>query len=181
MPQLDKHFFVVHRQVVAYQGQKLTERPKQVKKKIDMKSFFIFIGGFVAGILATFLFAYLTSVADKPNDGPFGLTMFPKQGECLTTTSKNKSYEIEVFQVLAPNAALATIKYYSDEKLYGGKTYRNYDISNDVVVLLLNHDNKTYYDDQKINISNKCARQMGTYQYKTKNEFKKTVPALVIE
>jgi len=146
-----------------------------------MKSFLIFIGGFLAGILATLLFAYLTSVADKPNDGLLGLSMFPKEGECITTTSKNKSCEVEVFQVIAPNVALATIKYYSDEKLYGGKTYRDYDIRNDVVVLLLNHDNKTYYDDQKIDISNKCARQVGTYQYKTKNEFEKTVPAVVIE
>jgi hypothetical protein len=146
-----------------------------------MKSFLIFISGFVAGILATFLFAYLTSVADKPNEGLHGLKMFPKKGECLTTTSKNKSHEIEVFQVITPNAALATIKYYSDEKLYGGKTYRNYDISNDVVVLLVNYDDKTYYDDQKIDISNKCARQIGTYQYKTKNEFEKTVPAVVLE
>ena len=146
-----------------------------------MKSFLIFLGGFVAGILATLLFAYLTSVADKPNDGLLGLSMFPKPGECITTTSKNKSCEVEVFQVIAPNAALATIKYYSDEKLYGGKTYRDYDIGNDVVVLLINHDDKTYYDAQKIDISNKCARQMGTYQYKTKNEFEKTVPAVVKE
>lgn len=146
-----------------------------------MKSFLIFIGGFVAGILATFLFAYVTSVANKPNDGLLGLTMFHKQGECITTNSKNKSCEIDVLQVIAPNAALATIKYYSDEKLYGGKTYRNYDIRNDVVVLLMNDDGKTYYDDQKIDISKKCARQMGTYEYKTRNEFEKTVPAVVIE
>jgi hypothetical protein len=146
-----------------------------------MKSFLIFIFGFVAGILATFLFAYFTSVADKPNDGLIGLKMFPKQGECLTTTSKNKSCEIQVFQVIAPNSALATITYYSDEKRYDGKTYRNYDIENHVVVLLINHDDKTYYDDQKIDITNKCVRQIGTYQYKTKSEFEKTVPAVVIE
>ena len=115
------------------------------------------------------------------------MTVFPdlhylkKKGDCLTTTSKNKSCEIEIIQVLAPNAALGNKKYYSDEKLYGGKTYRNYDIFNDVVVLLINYDNKTYYDDQKIDISNKCARQIGTYQYTTKSEFEKTVPAIVIE
>jgi hypothetical protein len=146
-----------------------------------MKSTFIFIGGFVAGILATLLFAYVTTVSDKPNDGLIGLSKFPKQGECITTNSENKSSELEVFQVLAPNTALARIKYYSDERLYSGKTYRNYDLGNDVVVLLLNNDNKTYYDDQRIDISKKCARQVGTYQYKTKNDFEKTVPAVVIE
>lgn len=146
-----------------------------------MKNFLIFIGGFVAGILATIFTLYVISVRNKPNDGLLGLTLFPNKGECLTTTSKNKSCEIDIFQVIAPNAALANIKYYKDEKLYGGETYRNYDIRNDVVVLLINHDDKTYYDDQKIDISKKCARQIGTYQYKTKNEFEKNVPAVVIE
>jgi len=146
-----------------------------------MKKFLIFIGGFVAGILATIFALYVYSIANKPNDGLLGLTIFEEKGECITTTSKNKSSEIDIFQVIAPNAALATIKYYSDEKLYSGKTYRNYDIGNDVVVMLINYDDKTYYDDQKIDISNKCARQIGTYQYETKSKFGKTVPAVVIE
>lgn len=146
-----------------------------------MKKFLIFIGGFVAGILATIFALYMYSIANKPNDGLLGLTIFEEKGECITTTSKNKSSEIDIFQVIAPNAALATIKYYSDEKLYGGKTYRNYDIGNSVVVLLINYDDKTYYDDQKIDISNKCARQIGTYQYETKSKFGKTVPVVVIE
>ncbi|MEO7046176.1 MAG: hypothetical protein ABI091_12775 [Ferruginibacter sp.] len=146
-----------------------------------MKKFLIFIGGFVAGILATIFALYVYSIANKPNDGLLGLTIFEVKGECITTTSKIKTSEIDIFQVLAPNAALATIKYYSDEKLYGGKTYRNYDIGNDVVVLLINYNDKTYYDDQKIDISKKCARQIGTYQYETKIKFGKTVPAVVIE
>lgn len=146
-----------------------------------MKNFLIFIGGFAAGILATFLFAYLKSNADKPNDGLPGLTLFPKQGECITTTSKNKSSEIEVFQVLAPNAALGNIKYYKDKKYYGGETYRDYDIGEDIVVLLINHEDKTYYDDQKFEVSNKCVRQVGTYQYSTRTKFEKSVPAVVIE
>lgn len=146
-----------------------------------MKKFLIFAGGFLAGILATLFTLYVIEIANKPNDGLLGLTIFPKKVDCITTTSKNKSCEIGVFQVIAPNAALANIKYYSDKKLYSGKIYRDYDLGNDVVVLLVNYDDKTYYDDQKIEISNKCARQIGTYQYKTKNEFEKTVPAVVIE
>lgn len=146
-----------------------------------MKKVLIFIGGFVTGILATIFALYVYSIANKPNDGLLGLTIFEEKGECIATTSKSKSSEIDIFQVIAPNAALATIKYYSDEKLYGGKIYRNYDIGNDVVVLLINYDGKTYYDDQKIDISNKCARQIGTYQYETKSKFGKTVPVVVIE
>jgi len=148
-----------------------------------MKKFLIFTSGFVAGILATILVAYFISLANKPNEnGLPGLTLFPEKGECITTTSKNKSCEIEVFQVLAPNAALGNIKFYSDEELYDNKTYRNYDILNNIVVLLINYDNKTYYDNQKTDISNKCARQIGTYQYTTKQDnFEKTVPVVVIE
>ena len=49
--------------------------------------------------------------------------------------------------------------------------------------MLVNYDSKTYYDEQKIKIpTNKCARQIGTYQYTTKKDnFEKTVPAVVIE
>lgn len=147
-----------------------------------MKKFLIFLGGFVAGILATILVAYFITLANKPiENGLLGLTLFSEKGECITTTSKNKSCEIEVFQVLAPNAALGSIKYYIDEELFEGKIYRDYDILNDVVVLLINYDNKTYYDNQKIDISNKCARQIGTYQYETKSKIEKTVPAVEIE
>lgn len=148
-----------------------------------MKNFLIFITGFVAGILATIFTTYLFTKANKPNDdGLLGLTVFEKKGECITTTSKNKSSEIEVFQVIAPDAALANIKYYTDKKMYGDEIYRDYDIGNDIVVLLINYDKKTYYDEQKINVSNNCLRQIGTYQYETRRDnFGKTVPVVVIE
>lgn len=128
-----------------------------------MKRFLIFIGGFVAGILATLFVLYLMGIANKPyDDGKLGLKVFPEKGECITT--KN---EIEVFQVLEPNMALA----------------RTGDILDGIVVLLINYDGKTYYDEQKIKIpKNKCARQIGTYQYTTREDkFEKTVPAVVIE
>ena len=133
-----------------------------------MKKFLIFIGGFVAGIIATILVAFLISVANKPNDGLLGLTIFPEKGECITTDG-----EIEVFQVIESNMALAkTVKY--------GKYGREY--SDEIVVLLIDYNGKTFYDEQKIKIpTNKCARQVGTYQYPTKNDFVKTVPAVVIE
>ncbi|MFT3948919.1 MAG: hypothetical protein QM763_18285 [Agriterribacter sp.] len=88
-----------------------------------MKKFLIFIGGFAAGILATIFVAYVIVVAKKPNDdGLSGLTIFKEKGECITTTSKNKSSEIDIFQVITPNAALANIKYYTDKKYYSGET-----------------------------------------------------------
>ena len=126
-----------------------------------MKQFLIFIGGFVAGILVTFLVLYLISGANQPKDSLYGLTVFPEKGECITTKSK-----IEVFQVLQPNMALAETGKYPDE----------------IMVLLINYDGKSYYDKQKIEIpANSCARQIGTYQYTTKIGIDKTVPAVIID
>jgi hypothetical protein len=125
-----------------------------------MKKILIFIVGFVAGILATILVAFLIIKANKPNDGLLGLTVFPEKGECITKD------EIEVFQVLEPNIALATTG----------------NILDGIVILLVNYDDKSYYDQQKIKIpENKCARQIGTYQYTSKKEIIKTVPVVVIE
>ena len=147
-----------------------------------MKRFLIFIGGFVAGVLATILVGYLLVIANKPiDDGLIGLTVFPEKGECVENTSKRKSTEIDIFQVVEPNMALGNIKNYTDKKMYGGDNYRDYDNGNDVVVLLINYDGKTYYDDQKIDATNKCIRQLGTYQYTAKIGIEKTVPAVAIE
>jgi len=128
-----------------------------------MKKFLIFIGGFVAGVVATILVAFLIYAANQPNDGLLGLTIFPEKGECITVKK-----EIEIFQVLEPNVALART---------GGI------LEDGIVVLLINYDGQSYYDEQKIKIpANKCARQIGTYQYTTrKDNFGKTVPAVVIE
>jgi hypothetical protein len=143
-----------------------------------MKKFLIFTGGFVAGIIATILVAFLINVANRPNDGFPGLTVFPEKGECISTEYEKTDYdigrglvttvvnEIEIFQVLAPNVALATTGDGLDR----------------ILVLLVNYDGESYYDQQKIKIpAGKCARQIGTYQYTTKNEMLKTVPAVIIE
>ena len=123
----------------------------------------MFISGFITGIVATILVAMLISTANQPNDGFPGLKKIKEKGECITTSG-----EIEVMQVLAPNAALAWT---------GGLFY-----SDRILVLLINYDDKSYYDEQKIKIpSDKCARQIGTYRYTAKNEMVKTVPAVVIE
>jgi hypothetical protein len=124
------------------------------------KSLFFF-GGFVAGILATILVAYLITIRNKPNDGMLGLNIFSKKGECITTKGK-----LEIFQVVAPNMALAEIGKFPDE----------------ILVLLIGYEGEAYYDKQKVGIpAKKCARQIGTYQYSTKMGYDKTVPAVVIE
>lgn len=135
---------------------KCIEKPKN----IIMKKALSFIGGFVTGIVATILVAAFIGAAIQADDGFPGLTLFPEKGDCITTSGA-----ITVFQVLAPDVALA--------------------LTGEVicpVVMLTNYDNKYYYDGQKIEIpSGKCARQIGTYRYTTKDERVKTVPAVVIE
>jgi hypothetical protein len=134
-----------------------------VKNKLKMKKALLFISGFVTGIVTTILVAVLINAANQPNDGFPGLTVFPEKGECISTYG-----ELEVMQVLAPNAALA----------WSG----NFSNSDRILVMLINYDDKTYYDEQKIKIpSGKCARQIGTYKYTARNEIVKTVPAVVIE
>lgn len=125
-----------------------------------MKKLLLFGSGFIAGIIATILVLTLI-VENQPNDGLIGLTIFPEKGDCITTKG-----EIEVFQVLQPNMALAHTAEFPDG----------------IVVLLIKYDGKSYYDDQKIKIpTGKCAKQIGTYQYTTRDDIMKTVPAVVVE
>lgn len=134
-----------------------------------MKKFLIFIGGFIVGILVTIFVSYIFTRANKPNDGDLlGLTFFEEKGECITKS------EIKIFQVVNQNTALAKTVEYGK---YGIREY-----SDEIVVLIIDFNGKTFYDDQKIKIpKDKCARQIGTYQYTTKSEFEKIVPAVVIE
>lgn len=147
-----------------------------------MNRILIFFGGIVTGVLATIFVGYFlvienTTTENRPDDdGLIGLTIFPDKGDCITTASKMESSDIEIFQVIEPNIALGNIKNFT----YVGKT-RYYDLGEEVAVLIINYDGKTYYDDQKIDLTNKCVRQIGTYQYTNTIGVEKTIPAVVIE
>lgn len=150
-----------------------------------MKKFLIFLAGVIVGIGLTVLYPYFNKAeSDNTNvneETLQGLTMFSEKGDCVKTTSRKKSAEIEINQVVKSNMALGTVQYYSDQKLYGGEFLRSYDYDNKVVVLLTNDEGKTYYDDQKIDVSNKCLRQIGTFEYTSRGFSEKTVPVVVIE
>jgi len=124
-----------------------------------------FLGGFVVGVITTILVLLIyaghkSDEALKSEDTLPGLTLFPTKGDCITKT------ELEIFQTIKPNMALARFGKYFDEPF----------------VLLVNYQGKSYYDQQKIQIpAKKCARQIGTYQYETKMGIQKTVPVVVIE
>ncbi|MDR1725424.1 MAG: hypothetical protein LBR28_03425 [Bacteroidales bacterium] len=115
-------------------------------------------------------------VVNKSNYDLRGLTLFSEKGECIKPSPTKKSFEIEIKRVLKPNMALGYIKGYNDKKHYDGEVYRDYDYTNEVEILLINNDGKTYYDNQKIDVSKKCCRQIGTYKYSSN-----TVPAVIIE
>jgi hypothetical protein len=126
-----------------------------------------FLGGFITGVAITILVLFLIYAANetgnetlKNDESLPGLLIFPKKGDCITR--KN----LEIFQTMKPNMALAQFGVFPDETL----------------VLLINYEGKSYYDKQKIQVSAKmCARQIGTYQYQTKMGIEKTVPVVIIE
>ncbi|MBR2142531.1 hypothetical protein [Anaerovibrio sp.] len=106
---------------------------------------------------------------DNNVDTP-GLTML-NEGEKGTVF---ETQGIKVMQTLNPKMALA----FTEEK---GK-YTNEIYYNGTCVLYIASDGERLYDDQIIKIpSGKKLIQVGTYEYPTKNNIIKTVPAVLIE
>lgn len=123
-----------------------------------MKKIWVFIVGVITGIVLTILFATVSYVSSTNSNS--GLNMFEEPGECLISRSS-----LKIFQVLEPTAALAMIK---DDFSSGA-------------YLLVNNEGKSYYDDQVIKLpTGKCFKQIGTYQYPTKDDRLKTVPVVQI-
>ena len=123
-----------------------------------MKKIWVFIFWIITGIVLTILFAAVSYVSSTSSNS--GLNMFEEPGECLISRSS-----LKIFQVLEPTAALAMIK---DDFSSGA-------------YLLVNNEGKSYYDDQVIKLpTGKCFKQIGTYQYPTKDDRLKTVPVVQI-
>lgn len=123
---------------------------------------------FIAGMVTMFIIMILLGVAiNSSNDNGYpGLTIFEEEGKCTGAR------QIQIMQTLEPNMALAH-----------AKTQPNaiYD-PNEILILLLGDEKTNYYDDQKINIpKGMCAKQVGTYQYESRELGKKTVPAVTIK
>lgn len=129
-----------------------------------LKNILIFVAGMVTMFILMVLFGLV--VNSSSNSGYPGLTIFEEEGKC--TGAK----QIKIMQTLEPNMALAH-----------AKTQPNaiYD-ENEILVLLLGDENASYYDDQKISIpKGMCAKQVGTYQYESRELGMKTVPAVTIK
>ena len=145
-----------------------------------MKNFLLVLGGFVAGVVLTTavafgIYFYKTSNTQANPENTTetetqseieGVTMFEEPGEIFDEKS------FEVFQVIAPDGALVRGK---------NKEYRGLNIYNGPVFLLVNSQEKYYYDDEIINVpTGKVVRQIGIYQYPTRDERYKTVPIVEI-
>ncbi len=101
-------------------------------------------------------------IVNKDEKKLSGITLFSKkkEGEVLAKG------ELRIFQVLKPNTALV----------------KSGTFPNEILMLLIGDDDDLYYDNQKINISKeKAAKQVGIYQYNTKNGELKTIPAIKIK
>lgn len=126
-----------------------------------MKNFFIFLAGFISGIICLFLISFIIAIDSLDND-IIGLSKFDHPGEIMSASS------YKVFQVIDGDNALANANS-SHDSYYG------------MVVLFLSNENTHYYDDQIIKApKGKCIRQIGTYQYTTKGRDHKTVPVVAI-
>ena len=122
-----------------------------------MKNVLIYLAGFISGIVFLIVISLFVNDASADN-GVEGLTVFEQPADVIP------SYSFEVFQVVQNGNALAHM---GERKSYG------YDSYGGLVVLLLADENTHYYDDQIVNVpKGKCAMQIGTYKYETKEGIK---------
>ncbi len=127
-----------------------------------MKNIFIFVGGVVTGAILMIVVSIFIAGRNSTYNG---ITLFEKEGECISENS------FQVFQVLDSGEALAN----EVEQRYSTI------IPTGLTVLFLNEDNQSYYDDQIIKMpSNKCAKQIGIFKYSAKSGMEKTVPIVSI-
>lgn len=124
------------------------------------KSVLIYIGGIVTGIILTFVILLFVAKSNSDNPSNDNMIIFEQPQQIIDAKS------FEVLQVLPDGNALATVE--SPEN-FG------------MIVMFRAKGNASYYDDQKIEIpTGKCARQIGTYRYMTRNNIEKTVQIIDI-
>ena len=129
-----------------------------------MKKWLIFGGGFLAGIVVTFLVLVVIALAKQSSDGLIGATMFDKPGQAV------EDREFKVMQVIQDNAALVNARSSDKYEWYLGTLY-----------VIINTEDEYYYDEQIIKVPRgKNARQVGIYKYTAKSGDYKTVPVIKI-
>ena len=129
-----------------------------------MKKWLVFGGGFLSGVVVTFLVLIAIAFAKQNSDGLLGATMFDKPGQAVEDRA------FKVMQVIDDNAALVTARSNAEYDWYHGTLY-----------VMVNSNGEFYYDDQKIKVPRgKVARQVGIYKYTAKSGDYKPVPVIRI-
>ena len=141
-----------------------------------MKKWMIFVTGIVFGFVLSFIIDKLVNnedsepqpkekveaKAEEEPEGIEGLHLLDEPGEII------KEESVKVFQVLAEDAALA----------HGKNEYGDY---YGTIYLIVNNEGKYYYDDEMVKVpTGKVFRQIGVYQYPTRQDIVKTVPVIMI-
>ncbi len=125
-----------------------------------VKKILIYIAGVVTGVILVILLAVIFSGKNTVNNG---ITLFEKEGECVSCNS------FKVFQVLDTGDALAN-------EIEPGLS-----VATGITVLFLNNGQASYYDEQVINIpTGSCAKQIGIFKYPSKSFGERTVPIVDI-
>ena len=142
------------------------------KKQDIMKKWVVFLLGSITGAILTIVILVIIGMSmnnstmggGTTNSYP-GLVIFEQPAEEI------KAPSFRVMQVISNNMALA----HAGENKYGEVWY------NGMLVLLTGDEGTYFYDDQIVEVpKRKIARHIGTYQYETKSEIRKTVPVVKI-
>lgn len=130
-----------------------------------MKKIFVYLLGVISGIIIMIIAA---SIMSNNKDGSLDINFFDEPGDVISVTSiTGENIDVNSFrvmQVLADGAALAI---------------PNELLSTNLIVLLLNYDGKTYYDNQTVTApKGNCFKQIGTFKYKAQNGNQITIPVV---
>lgn len=146
------------------------------------KNILIFVGGFICGIIALLIFQF--ALENRDEDALDGLELLEQKGECITTDNA------KVFQVIALNAAIAVQiskknKINKDLGFFSG-VMNMADMAMSAMegklMLVLGDENQAFYDNEEIKLpKDKCFRKVGIYQYETKDNDWKNIPAVKID
>lgn len=125
---------------------------------IIWKKWLVFGSGVLSGSILTFLALLITSLASQNNSGLIGATYFDQPTEEIDVDS------FEVEKVIQDNAALVSSRSF--------QTYGTY-------YLLVNNSEHYYYNDEKINVSDK-QKIMHIGMYKCRYIGERIVPIIEI-
>lgn len=129
----------------------------------NMKNFFIFLSGFIVGMLTLVIIGVCLQEEDSSETDSSslpGATFFEEPGNTICEST------FKIYQVLVPGCALAYED--KDDIFYLGERS---------LFLIIAGERKDFYDGMRVKMpKNKCLKQIGVYSYDSKAEVQMTVP-----